>query len=562
MSFRNVIRNPYDRAYYHDYHGWRNTKADCSEVFNAFAAECNSQLSAVNFYTAVDSVDYTVIVFDRFEGGQLLDELATASGNIDYKGLHTVSLDKGVELTAGDDFYLYLALSDGGQPYDCTSDVPVLLGAKTRATVRSASQPGQSYYKTVSGWHDVYEDDSTANFCIKGLAYNYAMKTEPPSNLESEGPSGGPFDTTWTTYTFVHKYNDPVTYEVVVEPYQDWITLSGDVGGMLTAFDTAEVVVTINSNADVLCDGAHYAHVKIKNLSHPEDDVERYVKLVIGTPSPRYAWTLDTDPGWICEGDWEYGVPTGGGGWNGLGPDPTSGNTGDNVYGYNLEGNYPQNLSPTYLTTTAIDCSMLLKVQLKFWKWICMGTGGRASVEVSNNATDWLQVWQCTNYWPLPDAWTQADIDISAIADSQSTVYVRWEMESINDVHAMGGWNLDDIEIYGIYDSASLLEPTPVEPDDKTLPRDFSLGQNYPNPFNPSTAIRFYLPKTSKVTLEVFNILGRKVATLVDERMTHGEHIVTWDGKVDNGKDAATGIYFYRLQAGEYIETRRMVLLK
>jgi len=563
VSFRNVAFSPYDRAYFHDYHGWRDTKEDCTGAFNAFTAQYNGKLMAVNFYTAVDSVDYAVIVFDRYEGGQLYDELATMSGSIAHRGLHTIEFDKAVDITGGDDFYIYLSLSTGGHAFDRTSEITILLGDKSRTIVRSSAQPGQSYYRVGSDWQDLYEDDSTANFCIKGLAYDFAMKVAPDIGLESEGPSGGPFDSTTASYFFAHKYDDPIEYEVIVEPFKDWITLTGDIGGMLSPFDTAEVTVTINGNAEAICDGAHYNYVKFKNLSHPEDDVERRVKLVIGTPSPRYAWMLGTDPGWMCEGEWEYGIPTGGGGIGGYGTDPTSGHTGDNVYGYNLDGNYPINLPPTHLTTSPIDCSRLLKTRFLFWKLICLGTGGFATVHISNDMENWSEIWECNDYnWPPPNEWSHLDLDISAYADSQATVYIRWTMESNSNSNLMGGWNLDDIEIYGIYDSASLLGPTPVEPGDKTLPRNFSLDQNYPNPFNPSTQIEFYLPNNAPVTLEIFNILGQRVATLVDERLTHGEHVVTWNGTSENGREVATGIYFYRLKAGEYLETKRMVLLK
>lgn len=89
------------------------------------------------------------------------------------------------------------------------------------------------------------------------------------------------------------------------------------------------------------------------------------------------------------------------------------------------------------------------------------------------------------------------------------------------------------------------------------LPVSFSLSQNYPNPFNPVTEIRYALPRGCEVRLEVYNILGEKVATLVDEKQAPGYKAVTWDAKA-----VGSGIYFYRLQAGSFVETRRMVLLR
>ncbi len=88
------------------------------------------------------------------------------------------------------------------------------------------------------------------------------------------------------------------------------------------------------------------------------------------------------------------------------------------------------------------------------------------------------------------------------------------------------------------------------------------LGQNYPNPFNPSTTIAFQLPQAGPVALKVFNIAGQLVKTLIDEEKGIGEHTVIWNGTNEVGADVPSGIYFYRLQAGEFSETKRMTLLK
>lgn len=105
---------------------------------------------------------------------------------------------------------------------------------------------------------------------------------------------------------------------------------------------------------------------------------------------------------------------------------------------------------------------------------------------------------------------------------------------------------------------AVVLIPTAVNEDNNSLlPKDFSLAQNYPNPFNPSTTIEFSLPSASRVKLEVFNILGQNVATLVDERLSAGEHKVEFDASKQ-----PSGIYFYRLIYENGSATKKMVLVK
>jgi len=96
----------------------------------------------------------------------------------------------------------------------------------------------------------------------------------------------------------------------------------------------------------------------------------------------------------------------------------------------------------------------------------------------------------------------------------------------------------------------------------KITPNNYSLGQNFPNPFNPETKIKYELSENTDVVLTIFDINGRVVRILVKDNESAGEKIVTWDGKDTSGRLMSSGIYFYRLEAGQYTSTKRMVLLK
>ena len=98
--------------------------------------------------------------------------------------------------------------------------------------------------------------------------------------------------------------------------------------------------------------------------------------------------------------------------------------------------------------------------------------------------------------------------------------------------------------------------------EDNVIPTEFSLGQNYPNPFNPVTNISFSVPQSMTATIEVYNILGKKVRTVFDGMAEAGRNTVIWDGTNANGEPVASGIYFYRMQAGSYEMSRKMVLMK
>lgn len=94
------------------------------------------------------------------------------------------------------------------------------------------------------------------------------------------------------------------------------------------------------------------------------------------------------------------------------------------------------------------------------------------------------------------------------------------------------------------------------------LPQTFELEQNYPNPFNPSTIIRYALPQAAKVELKIYNILGQVVRRLVDEEQAAGFYEKLWDGRDQSGKPVSTGIYLYRIRAGDFVQTKKMQLIK
>jgi hypothetical protein len=89
------------------------------------------------------------------------------------------------------------------------------------------------------------------------------------------------------------------------------------------------------------------------------------------------------------------------------------------------------------------------------------------------------------------------------------------------------------------------------------LPTQFSLSANYPNPFNPTTTIRFNIPKQSPVTLTIFDLLGREIATLVNETLNAGVYNTDW-----NAENYASGVYFYCLKAGGFEEVKKLILLR
>jgi len=167
-----------------------------------------------------------------------------------------------------------------------------------------------------------------------------------------------------------------------------------------------------------------------------------------------FAEYLDSDPGWAAEGAWAWGVPTGGGTFN---HDPTAGHTGANVYGYNLAGNYTENMPATHLTTPAIDCAGKFDVELRFWRWLGVESAfgaDDATVEVSTDGLNWTVLYSAADEHAneavlvLDTSWTYQVFDISSVADDQLTVYLRWGMGPTDGLPSLPGWNIDDVVLF------------------------------------------------------------------------------------------------------------------
>ncbi len=176
------------------------------------------------------------------------------------------------------------------------------------------------------------------------------------------------------------------------------------------------------------------------------DSEKADVNIEVGAPIPVYLFHMDSDPGWTVEGDWAFGVP------QGLEDDPSSGATGANVYGYNLAGDYPDDMPVTYLTSLPIDCSALTMTELHFERWLGVESSDydHATVEISNNGTNWTILWDHTGGSFTDTSWLHQEFDVSSVADGQPTVYLRWSMGPTDGSSTYCGWNIDDVEIWGI----------------------------------------------------------------------------------------------------------------
>ena len=205
-------------------------------------------------------------------------------------------------------------------------------------------------------------------------------------------------------------------------------------------------------------------------------------------------FSMDTDPGWSTQGQWAWGRPLGYGSYCG---DPSSGHTGLNVYGYNLAGDYNNYMPQYHLTTTVLDCSVFENVKLSFWRWLGVEAAffDQAKIEVSNDGT-WpgTELWKHTGDGFCDGTWIERVYDISAVADNQNTVYIRWTMGPTDGSITYPGWNIDDVLLDG-----DRIDYLSIEP-----PEGFASSGNQggtPEPFTPSSK-DYTLTNTSTAPLD------------------------------------------------------------
>ncbi|MCP3981128.1 MAG: hypothetical protein GY716_17660 [bacterium] len=187
------------------------------------------------------------------------------------------------------------------------------------------------------------------------------------------------------------------------------------------------------------------------------------VSVTQGGPQVIFDLPFDVDPGWTTEGQWAFGQPTGGGTHD---LDPTSGATGDNVYGYNLSGDYSNNMALETLTSKPFDLSAAAQTQVEFRRWLGVESSSydHASFQVSADGVSWTTIWDHSGSALSESDWSTQLYDISAVADGEPAVLLRWTMGTTDGSVTYPGWNIDDVKLYSfVADGGCSTAPDEVE---------------------------------------------------------------------------------------------------
>jgi choice-of-anchor B domain-containing protein len=270
-------------------------------------------------------------------------------------------------------------------------------------------------------------------------------------------------------------------------------------------------------------------------------------------------WSIVNDPA-TTAGFWEFGEPAGTYS-NGIPFQPEldnsvdpedqaaiTGNSGGSLGGNDVDGGATRLFSPTY------DLSSMIEPHVTFYRWYAV-----------NDVQDAWQVHVTTNgggSWALLESttshevfWKGIDVDLSPVTGPAAAVQFRFTAED-PDPGQLVEAALDDFAIY----DASFVGATGVTLPEKHV--GLELSQNFPNPFPAKTRIRFALPREDHVRLSVFDVTGRRVATLVDAQVDAGVHEADWDGRSFGGERVAAGVYFYELKTRNEIQTRKMTRIR
>lgn len=211
-------------------------------------------------------------------------------------------------------------------------------------------------------------------------------------------------------------------------------------------------------------------------------------------------------------------------------------------------GNYGNNVTNSMTLSTPINIAAYPVVYLNFWHRYATEAGyDFCTVEVSNNNGS---TWQtAASYNGTSTTWSQVSLDITALAAGSTNLKVRFTLTSDAGTVA-DGWYVDDIKLTNYTTLTGVNQIS-------ELATTYALKQNYPNPFNPTTNIKYAIAKSGFVSLKVFDITGKMVADLVNGNQTTGTYEVNF-----NASSFASGVYYYRIESKDFVETKKMLLIK
>jgi len=386
--------------------------------------------------------------------------------------------------------------------------------------------------KTLLGWHMISGSDIPDPLVIK----THLMVTGPVYTTMYAG-NGDAWDTEYGSYNgsycMYYAGAEPTNHAVLIVGWDDDFIHAGGTGGWIVK----------NSWGSGWGDGGYFY------IAYASASIGQWSSFVGETQDYDANETLyyHDEGGW--DSQWGYGSPTV---WGMARFTPTADGylnriefwTNDaasvDVFVYDDFGSAPTNLLTSELGKTFNEAGYH-SVSLTSPPQVTSGDDVYAVVRISNNSYGFPLV--TDNSGPTPSGYTYMS------STGSSGTWTDMGASYGNDV-AIRIRTVPSLSV-GIEDD-----------DENSLPYRYNLGNNYPNPFNPTTTIEYSLEQRSHVTISVFNVIGQEVSTLTSQVQSAGPHTTGWDGTDYTGRPVASGMYFYRMTAGDFTQTRKMLLLK
>ncbi|MBK8476436.1 MAG: S8 family serine peptidase [Opitutaceae bacterium] len=344
--------------------------------------------------------------------------------------------------------------------------------------------------------------------------------------LSSSGPLGGPFDHPSVTYSLRNLSASPITFTIGCG--DSWIRLS-ITNGTVAAGEKLELTVSLQASAASLPAGKYSGTLILTEIGSGHS-ITRHPSLEI-VPPVVYSFPLDSDPGWSRTGQWAFGPPQGLGGYY-ANADPAVAYTGANVFGVNLAGDYATApVGPDFVTTGPINLAGYANTRLRFRRWLNQEglPWATATIDISVDGTNWNTLW--ANPGAVIDTgWTRQYLDLSAYADNQATVYLRWGHQTFFGAWSLSGWNLDDIEILG--QPPRTLKFSSLSPVNESVGTVATTLQFDPAPDKPTTiTLASSLPNTLSLPATLEAPAGATsiplTLTILDDTLLNGTREVT-----------------------------------
>ena len=289
---------------------------------------------------------------------------------------------------------------------------------------------------------------TTTSGVVESFSLPDDLLSTPTTDLISRGTVGGPFNPAGQVYALDNTGTNLMNWAVGATV--PWISFSATNGVLAAGGSVTNIMFSLNAAANALPVGNYSGIISFTNLTSGVSQT-RNLSLTV-TPPKIYFFSLDTDPGWTRQGEWTFGQPDGDGGASHGFPDPTSGATGTNVFGVNLDGDYSTATGgPFYLIAGPLNFGGVTNITLQFSRWLNSDYSPYVSstVDASADGVNWVNVFT-NNAGDITDSsWNVCQYSLSPIADNQPLVYVRWGYQVGFSAFAYSGWNIDDVALLG-----------------------------------------------------------------------------------------------------------------